>query len=131
MHVTMMTGHRFYCCLSQQKSPTVEIFGSIFWYLSPNRLGLNEFFLKFLVIFHWIDHPKNSQTFVEKVNNPDATPLKISIRTHSIPAWSLKAKILLFNLMGEEGSLFFQTVPIEWQMYNFWLKMLKRHKKVS
>ena len=30
MHVTMMTGHWFDCCLSQQKSPTVEIFRHIF-----------------------------------------------------------------------------------------------------
>ena len=54
-----------------------------------NRLGLNEFFWKFLVEFHWIEPPKNSQNFVEKpkkTHYPDATPLKISIRTHSIPA---------------------------------------------
>ena len=42
--------------------------------------------LEFLVVFHWIDPPKNSQSFVEKAYYPDATPLKISIRTHSIPA---------------------------------------------
>ena len=48
---------------------------------------MNEFFLKFLVVFHWIDPPKNSQNFVEKAYYPDATPLKIYIRTHSIPAW--------------------------------------------
>ena len=33
--------------------------------------------------------PKN---FVEKAYYPDATPLKISIRTHSIPAWPLLPK---------------------------------------
>ena len=27
-------------------------------------------------MFHWIDPPKNSQNFVEKAHNPDATPLK-------------------------------------------------------
>ena len=32
------------------------------------------------------DVPKNSQNFVEKAHYPNATPLKISIRTHSIPA---------------------------------------------
>ena len=35
--------------------------------------------------FHWIDPPKISQNFVEKAHYPDATPLKNSIRTHSIP----------------------------------------------
>ena len=52
------------------------------------RLGLNELFWKFLVVFHWIDPPKNSQNFVENAHYPDATPLKISIRTHSNPAWN-------------------------------------------
>ena len=42
---------------------------------------------KNFVVFHWIDPPKNSQNFLEKAHYPDATPLKISIRTHSIPAW--------------------------------------------
>ena len=42
----------------------------------------------FLAVFHWIDPPKSSQNFVEKAHYPDATPLKISIRTHSIPAWN-------------------------------------------
>ena len=54
----------------------------------PSRLGLNEFFYNFLVVFHWIDPPKNSQKFVEKAHYPESTPLKISIRTHSIPAWA-------------------------------------------
>ena len=39
------------------------------------------------MVFQWIDPPKNSQNFVEKAHYPNATPLKISIRTHSIPAW--------------------------------------------
>ena len=51
------------------------------------RLGLNEFFLKFLVVFHWIDPPKNSQNFAEKSHYPYAIALKISLRTHSNPAW--------------------------------------------
>ena len=34
----------------------------------------------FLVVFHWIDPPKDSQNFVEKAHYPDATPLKISTR---------------------------------------------------
>ena len=46
------------------------------------RLGLNEFFQRFLVVslvFHWIDTPKNSQNFVEKALSPipDATQKKI------------------------------------------------------
>ena len=56
----------------------------------PTRLGLNEFFL---VVFHCIDPPKSSQNFVEKAHYPDATPLKISIRTHSIQAWLKNIKI--------------------------------------
>ena len=51
-----------------------------------NRLGLNEFFKKFLVVFLLIDPPKISQNFAENAHYPDATRLKISIRTHSIPA---------------------------------------------
>ena len=39
-----------------------------------------------------IDPPKNSQNFVEKAHYPNATPLKISIRTHSIPAWQMLYK---------------------------------------
>ena len=39
--------------------------------------------------FHWIDVPKNSQNFVEKAHYPDSTPLKNSIWTHSIPAWTI------------------------------------------
>ena len=37
--------------------------------------------------FHWKDPPKDSQNFLEIAHNPNETPLKISIRTHSIPAW--------------------------------------------
>ena len=53
------------------------------------RLGLNEFFSKFLVEFHWID-------FEETGHYPDAPPLKISIRTHSIPAWLWPILITVF-----------------------------------
>ena len=38
--------------------------------------------------------PKNGQTFAEKAHYPNATPLKISIRTHSIPAWIVYGKYI-------------------------------------
>ena len=61
--------------------------------ISYYRLGLNEFFKKFLVVLHWIDPPKNSQNFVEKAYFPDTTPLNISWRTHSILAWFVSFKL--------------------------------------
>ena len=55
-----------------------------------NELGqarIEWVFKKNLVVFHWIDSPKNSQIFVENTHYPIATPKKIFlIRTHPMPA---------------------------------------------
>ena len=62
-----------------------------------------SFARNFLVVFHWIDPPNNSQNFLEKAHYPNATPLKISIRTHSIPAClplSLGAKTLTEKIVN-------------------------------
>ena len=74
-HIWFLENHIYYICLLS--NPYWFVPG---WdWMSSSRL---------LVEFHWIDHPKNSQNFVEKAHYPYATPLKIS-RTHSIPAWGI------------------------------------------
>ena len=40
----------------------------------------------FLVEFHWIDPPKNSQNFVEKAHYPDATPLNFFYKNSFNPS---------------------------------------------
>ena len=49
---------------------TIDGFHSWMWKGKYVRLGLNEFFYKFLVEFHCIDPPKDSQNFVEKAHIP-------------------------------------------------------------
>ena len=67
-------------------------------------------------MFHLIDPPpENSQYFVEIAHYPDATPLKISIRTHSIPAWS--EDIYLFVDKVCEGVKNVKNVFYEWPSY--------------
>ena len=57
------------------------------------RIYIKNTKARILVLSHWINPPKNSQDFVEKAHYPDATPLRISIRTHSIPAWNIRLKM--------------------------------------
>ena len=56
--------------------------------LKPHKAhsAVDSHFTRFLFM-HGIEYPpKNSQIFVENAHYPNATPLNISIRTHSIPA---------------------------------------------
>ena len=89
-----------------------------------------------LVVFHWIDPPKNSQNFVEKAHYSDTTPLKISIRNHSIPVcfdiwwytyskWFFKEKRLYFALDRIRNDwIFFHIFKLVYIMKssNFWMR---------
>ena len=89
------------CLFSREFSLFENNLENQFRQIFESRLGLNEFFLKFLMVFHWIDPRKNSQNFVEKAHYPDATPLKISIRTHSIPAFFILHSNFGFSLFWQ------------------------------
>ena len=77
--------HYFSSVISEEKENYV---GRVVWLHTHNYLQawIEWVLLEILVEFYWIDPPKNSQNFVEKAHYPDATLLKISIRTHSILA---------------------------------------------